>query len=434
MRFSPIGILSFNRPAKLKEVLESLLLQSGANIEGRGIHLFQDGAVNKYSRIRYTEDHIVKECAAVFKSVFPSGTLHISEWNIGIFENYDRAESFFFEENDFDCAYFFEDDLVLSPVYLQMLDILKARAYNVGNIAYFAAYGDYYAPPTPTDPRFRQLIPLDHHWGFGLFAKHRAAIRQEIQPYIEIVMGTDYTRRDHRAIYALYEGLRSCPRGTSQDAAKARACAKLGYWRCNTAAAFARYTGDVGLHMNRELFDQIGFSRVTPLTEPLRNIDWPPRPEIAGYVEKQRILFHEIAVNEIDGLRKNLGRYLNPMRLCSRQDIQEAYRLLLGRPVEEDSLIQQHEGRTPVFVFVRSLVKSDEFRRIENKDPIFNRELLERLCTIEDIQIAYRLLMHREAEAAAVFDNHLGKTAVWALCQGLLESDECKKLWGRIAA
>lgn len=430
---TPIAVMSFRRPDKLRDVLVSLRNQIGCNIGEREVYLFQDNAVNRYSRMRYADDAEVVRCIDVFKEIFPAGMVRLADANVGVAENFERAENFLFEEKLSDCAYFFEDDLVLSPAYVRMLDLMQARAKLSGNIAYFACYGDYYNPPAPNEDRARQLIPLDHHWGFGLFAKQRREIRKEIQPYLDIVMGNDYSRRDHHAVYRMYQEKGSCPRGSSQDAAKAHACARLGFWRCNTALPFAQYTGDVGAHMNKELFEKIGFDRVEVAQTPISNLEWPSKPEIRGYIEEQRALFRNIAENEIDDLRKGLGRYLNPMRLCARDDINYAYRLFLAREPESTEVFERHVGKTPVFVYVRSILSSEEYANVrERKADLPGLLDPRRPCTREDIQAAYNLLIHRLAEHPEIFDRNVEKTGVEEFCGSILRSEELKKIWDRV--
>src|SRR4051812_26108879 len=108
---APIAVMSFNRPGLLRQVLQSLLAQRDPRLAQREIHLFQDNAVNAYSRIRYTEDKDIRDCLEVFRSIFPNGIVHLASNNIGICENFKSAEEYFFEERKFECTYFFEDDM-----------------------------------------------------------------------------------------------------------------------------------------------------------------------------------------------------------------------------------------------------------------------------------------------------------------------------------
>ncbi|HEU4825046.1 MAG TPA: hypothetical protein VFS85_01120, partial [Dongiaceae bacterium] len=89
------------------------------------IHLFQDGAVNRYSGVRYADDSAIEACVRLFREVFPRGHVHASVPNIGTCENFLRAERFAFVTLKAPVAYFFEDDLVLSPHYVSALDVLR---------------------------------------------------------------------------------------------------------------------------------------------------------------------------------------------------------------------------------------------------------------------------------------------------------------------
>jgi hypothetical protein len=93
----PIIIISFNRPYFLEPTLASLKAQAGSALNRRSIHLFQDGAVNRYSRIRSAEEDDINACRQLFQETFPEGRVHRSQENIGICENLYRAELFVFD-------------------------------------------------------------------------------------------------------------------------------------------------------------------------------------------------------------------------------------------------------------------------------------------------------------------------------------------------
>jgi hypothetical protein len=352
--------MAFNRPALLKPVLESLRAQQGAEIEKRQIHLFQDGAVNKYSRMRYAEDADIAASIAVFQEIFPSGIIHASQQNIGVCENFLRAEELLFTELNAECAYFFEDDMVLSPAYLAMMDRLQWYSRGARMVAYFAAYGDYYASPEEIAARRDQCITLDHHWGFGLFRHHWSRIRNQLADYYAIVLGTDYSRRDHHAIYDMYRNLGACPRGSSQDAAKAFFSAQLGLWRCRTVLPFARYTGKEGAHMSAEQFNALGFDRTIVATEPLLRLNFPSEDEMREAVAQQQQLFVDILHNEINTLTTGLERMLNPSRIATTADLEGLYSLLLHRMPEPDAYTNR-AGKYSVFDISQAIVRSPEY-------------------------------------------------------------------------
>ena len=364
---APIAVMSFNRPAFLEQVLASLKTQRGGAMDGREVHLFQDGAVNRYSAITYADAADIDKCVAVFRKAFPGGKVHRSEHNIGVCENFLRAEEYFFNDRNEDCVYFFEDDMLLSPVYLEMMDILRAYAEASPRIAYFAAYGDHYAGPEEVEERRRQLVTIDHHWGFGLLRRHWLKINAALADYYKLVAGQDYTRRNHRAIYEYYQQFGAAPRGSSQDAAKAFACDRLGLWRCRTFAPFGRYIGTTGAHMTPEAFEQLGFSKTVMLQEPIIDLDFPNEERVAAFLSEQRNLFRDVFEKELPGVMATLpSRKLNPMRLCTSEDVRAAYNLLLAREPESQALIDEHAGKTPAFLLVRGILASGEFKNLNN--------------------------------------------------------------------
>ncbi len=364
---SPIVVMAFNRPALLKTVLESLKAQVGAEIEQRSINLFQDGAINKYSRIRYAQDDDVRESVEVFRSVFPTGAVHASPVNLGVCENFRRAEDYVFNHLNADCAYFFEDDMVLSPVYLQVMDRLKTASMGARIVAYFAAYGDYYADAASIKERHDEFMTLDHHWAFGLFRHQWLRLQSFLTDYYAIVVGNDYSRRDHQAIYDLYERQGASPRGTSQDAAKAFACARLGLWRCRTVTPYAQYVGAVGAHMSKEQYEALGFDRTIMERELPARIRFPAENQIHKAIEEERALFADIGQNEMLELRKGLGRELNPMRLCTEEDVRFTYELLLQRRPEGPQIFEGLVGVRPVIGLVRSILSSNEYKGLNGR-------------------------------------------------------------------
>jgi hypothetical protein len=70
--------------------------------------------------------------------------------NIGICENFLRAEQFAFMTLKAPVAYFFEVDLVLSPHYLSALDVLR-RALCGRRVGYFSACGSFASGSFPAN-------------------------------------------------------------------------------------------------------------------------------------------------------------------------------------------------------------------------------------------------------------------------------------------
>ncbi len=419
--------MSFNRAEFLAPVLASLKAQTPHGTEGREIHLFQDGAINRYSRLRYAKDEDIAASIALFQKEFPQGVVHVSDDNIGICENFRRAEEYAFVDRQFSCAWFFEDDLVLSPAYFSMMAQLQNFAENVGSVAYFAAYGNYYAPADEVREHRRELMNLDHHWGFGLLAHHWRTMQKELAGFYDVVVGSDYSRRDHKKIFSLYEKSVGSPRASSQDAAKAFACSRLGLWRCNTTIPFAQYIGTTGQHMTPKHYEELGFGKASVSDAAVHDLEFPGPSGIRERVIEQRSLFAQVREQELAAIIRNLpGTMFNPMRNCTREDVTAGYFLLLRRTVENESIFEANVGRQAVHLFVAAILHSAEFQDlVEQGQPHFKfvNARARRFCTAEDVIWIYSLLCHREPEVEIV-RKYEKKMAIDLLVQGVLCSPE----------
>jgi hypothetical protein len=256
-------------------------------------------------------------------------------------------------------------------------------------------------------------------------------MQPELEAFYRIVVGNDYARRDHRAIFGLYEPLEIAPRASSQDAAKAIACSRLALWRCNSVQPFARYIGSTGLHMTPEAFNEIGFSKVSVASEPQAELNLPGPAEVRERVLQNRELFQLIRRTEFESLVAALpARELNPMRRCTREDVAAAYDLLLRRDVEDESVFTAHVDHRPVWLLVAGIRSSTEFMQlVDSTAPQFTFIDVGKRppCTTAEISAAYRLLMHREPEPAVLKD-HVAYTPKDALIEGLLQSSELMQM------
>jgi hypothetical protein len=402
---TPIAIMSFNRPHFLAETLRSLLAQEGGEYDKREVHLFQDGAINRWSRMRYASEQDIEACIDLFRQAFPCGRVHYTGDNIGICENFCRAEEHFFEKNSFATAWFFEDDMILSPVYFRMMERLQKYAAMTPRVAYYSAYGNYYAGREEVAANRRAIIPLDHHWAFGLQREAWSRMRQQLEGYYALVRGQDYARRWHKAIFEYFAKSQRVPRGSSQDAAKSWACARLGLLRLRTFAPFARYIGTQGAHMTQAKFDELGFANTQIELQEITDLRFPSADDITEMLDEQRRLLSEIYRDELKDIVATLpARKYNPMRPCTEADVVAAYRLLLNRNPESQELIERHVRETRIYTLVRGIIRSREYQDVKDGKAKPARLGLpaDRLCSGEELQVAYNLLLHRDPDPRAI--------------------------------
>jgi GT2 family glycosyltransferase len=120
----PIGVLSFNRPDYLEQVLTSLSAQL---VPDDHCYLFQDGAWNPCSGETRAQEAELWRCVEVFSRLIPAGRVFASPMNLGVAGNYRRAEAYIFQYLRSQEAVFLEDDLVLSPDFMRVTVDLLAR-------------------------------------------------------------------------------------------------------------------------------------------------------------------------------------------------------------------------------------------------------------------------------------------------------------------
>ncbi|PWB88799.1 hypothetical protein C5688_18925 [Methylocystis sp. MitZ-2018] len=265
----PIVIVAYNRPQYLVRVLDSLKAQQHIELAHRKIVLFQDGARSLFSHGNTTDESLISENVRLFRSAFPGGIVFDSEVNLGVGLNIDRAERYVFEELDAPAAMFFEDDLVLSPCYIQVLEKLLQLAIEDDRIGYVSAFGNYRADKSLQIERKDRLRPLHLLWGFGLTQRHWRKCRPYVSQYLKIIEGCDYRNRDHDAIHKLTESWGVKPGDTAQDRIKSFVTALVGAVKLNTEPTYATYIGAQGNAFTPEMFERWGFVGNECFSEPL---------------------------------------------------------------------------------------------------------------------------------------------------------------------
>ena len=255
----PTAIMSFDRPEYLRVVLRSLKAQT-AQLADEDVFLFQDGYRHKAGH-DLTDPRRIEDSIKIFTEIFPASHVFYSEQNLGVAFNFDRAERFFFEQKNSESALFFEDDLVLSPFYIQALAHLVRSATAEPRLGYVAAYGVHQATLDVQREHSHELILMAHKWGFGLTKRQWLLQKPIMEPYLEILSRANYRDRDENAIRAYYAKLGFASRGTSQDAMKDVASAVLGTTKLMSYVCYGHYIGELGLHSDAASFSEQGYAQ-----------------------------------------------------------------------------------------------------------------------------------------------------------------------------
>jgi hypothetical protein len=258
---TPVAILSFNRADYFRRTLFSLSEQYDTP---EVITLFQDGPRKE------SDQELIDQNVEVFQAHFPEGDIRVSDKNLGVALNYDRAERWAFEEHKAEAAMFFEDDMVVSPFYIQSLQAMLDMALKDDRVGYVACYGAEARLPLERqrqDPT--RYEPLRHNWGFGLTRAQWDLNRPYVDQYLEIVGARDYRVRDYKALDQLFRGWGLQLLTTTQDVVKTAISTMLGWVKLNTRACLAQNIGADGLHTTQAGHRQAGHDKVEIYPDPL---------------------------------------------------------------------------------------------------------------------------------------------------------------------
>ncbi|HEY1960866.1 MAG TPA: glycosyltransferase family A protein [Rhizomicrobium sp.] len=275
---APVAVISFNRPHYLSQVLESLAAQTALN--GRHVVLFQDNAVSPYSCKRYGRDEDIAACIDIFRGRFPEGTVALAEHNLGIARNFLRAEEFVFNELEAEACYFFEDDMILSPHYLTMMDQIASFALTNDKVGYFTAHGRLGLSLERQRAMARRMTRMGLHWAFGLTRQHWLDLRRWLEPYYGFLEGTDYNAKPTRKIGSHYRSMGIPVLAMNQDVMKKAGSYALGHVSISTFACFGKYIGAQGVHHSAEYYDKTPYKHTVLYPEPVELI-FPSADELA---------------------------------------------------------------------------------------------------------------------------------------------------------
>jgi Domain of unknown function (DUF4214)/Glycosyl transferase family 2 len=356
----PIAVMSFNRPDLLTEVLKSLKSQTIGIDESR-IYLFQDGAQSRFTQA-HADASLQEECVKRFREIFPNGKALPSPVNLGIALNFDRAERVFFEELRAECGLFFEDDLVLSPYYLEALLQLVDFALAEPLVGYVAAYGDHRASKAKQQAWATKIIPMNHSWGFALTRRQWSQQRGFVDGYLSIVRDDEYARRDPKRIAAYFAQFGLAFDGCSQDVAKTIACLVLGTTRLMCFPCYGRYIGEKGAHFTPEIYAQHCYDKTTLYDQRPIRFSPPTKTQLLTWIDVER----QYCRQKLAGLPRTSQPIDLSIQISALEFIQGLYNSLLGRAGDEKGLeawITAIRTGHSLSDIAEAFVRSQEFMR-----------------------------------------------------------------------
>lgn len=239
----PVNILAFNRPKYFEKVLQSLSSQT-IQVDPARTTIWIDGYKGSRDESRNRRDNTEKTMQLARKYLLGSNIV-VREGNLGIAMQYRHAEAQSFNTST-DIAFFFEEDLVLSPYYLEALLDLEMKTRDFPQIGRIAAHG--YIKDRKDFKRTTGVARSFKTWGFGLRRSLYETSKPLVTQYYELLDGTAYYKRNDAAICSMLSSLGIEVHATSQDFVKGRIAAHLGFTGITTYSKLGTYIGRQGEH------------------------------------------------------------------------------------------------------------------------------------------------------------------------------------------
>jgi len=258
-----IGIVSFDRPHYLKQLLASLEAQ--VDMPPVDWHLFQDGAVNEFSGREVGDKERIQEAAKAFLYArLPGGKIaHIHAANVGVGINQ-------FEAYELMCTTYrhivmLEDDVILSPYWARLLPILFSELEQRPDVFGFTTGFRRWCKREELEQWLPQVGAGHPHWWMIAFTPDRwERIKPHFMRYYDLIKEHDYGQLPHERVMALFRSVGYAHHASSQDGGKDMAVQLAGMHRVRTTVNRGISIGREGVHFNPALFEKMGFHEQEP--------------------------------------------------------------------------------------------------------------------------------------------------------------------------
>lgn len=234
-------------------------LEANVELEGVEFHLFQDGAVNRWSGRVAASEGAIEESVAVFGgSALAEKRVHLRCENVGIGVNQYEALELLLAR--YVWVVLLEDDVVVSPYYLRLARVLFEQLEDREDVACFSlGFRLLCARHKVEENNNKIMFNWGHWWGEGLWSGKWARVWPYFEEYQELVGDCDFVMRPHEAIVALFRSRGWPGTNTTQDVARDMAISCAGMERVRTVVNRGISTGEWGQHFTPRKFRAMGF-------------------------------------------------------------------------------------------------------------------------------------------------------------------------------
>ena len=300
-----LAIICYAREWYFDMVLTSILNQhiSGKHLtEIYDIHLFQDGVWNGESEANVAGHQRIGRTLERLSSEY---RVHRQDENLGVALHFDLIERTLFEQKGYDFAVFCEEDMILAPGYMQVMDLMAEKFATDERVGMISAH--------PLEPRMEGqnrekggtgYDVMGHNWGFGIWRHVWQQRKPLMDDYYKILEGREYRERDNPTIYRWLRSMGYLADISSQDYARSCCTHRLGKLRLATSQNYGLPIGSMGLHCRHEAFQKMGLDKVFP--------DHKPPMDLPDLSEDE---YHRLLKRNDLIIREEAGAFLKRTRL-----------------------------------------------------------------------------------------------------------------------
>lgn len=283
-----IAIIAYDRFHYFSLVVASILGQDigGKHIsEEYDIYYFQDGFCHEDSRSDKDGYRLISE---MIESLSAIGCRFIQTENLGVAFHFDFIERKLFTDLGYDYVVFCEDDMILGPGYMSVMNLMAERFEKDERVGMVSAN-----PENVTVLRDIQrnneasFAAMSHNWGFGMFANFWKKRQEFVDIYLGILKKFSYRSRPHEVIYNWLTACGFEPAASSQDYVKQCATMALGACRISTFCNFGLYIGRTGLHCNADIYNKLGFNEAVVYGCPLESVGYLSQEQYGHIFRRQ---------------------------------------------------------------------------------------------------------------------------------------------------
>lgn len=274
-----VAVCGFNRPGYFKKTVDALLENKPVQDGRADVFFLIDGGSPKS-----------KDCVAIAEQIdIPNKIIVEHATNIGCGRNLIRARELIFDDHDYDYGLVMEDDLVISPDYIELAFHIDSWLHDLGvKVGTVQCWAECKLPFEEKVRHAGAVVPTTgHFWAYLMSRKAWGAIRPIMLDYRETFLEgtTHYGARDHMGIRHWLASLAGKDGGpfnprmdgrnkdpqpadptryaTGQDAATNAALWHVGLARITTRVNRATYIGVDGIHSTRTHYEKKGFHEIT---------------------------------------------------------------------------------------------------------------------------------------------------------------------------